>query len=142
MYHSRDHKICLVYNDTYDLQISVAQVCRNSSEKSGYSIQAQLCIYEVSVQIAKHGEVDSVLPVCYVSMNTGHVQYLFKSQEFSSIHEVCTSVELVSSFVYTAWVSIMRISHYLIPVGYGYFTIFLFSIPCGSIYHARTFLPR
>ena len=36
----------------------------------------------------------------------------------------------------------MRISHFLIPVGYGSLMVFLYSIPFGSIYHARTFIPR
>ena len=45
-------------------------------------------------------------------------------------------------FFYTIQVSIMRISHFLIPVGYGYLTVYLFSIPIGSIYHARVFIPR
>ena len=75
-----------------------------------------------------------MLPVCYVSINTSHVQYLFKSQIFSGIHEVCTSVELVSSFVYTVWVSIMTILHFLIPVGYRNLKIFLFSLYHVGLY--------
>ena len=45
-------------------------------------------------------------------------------------------------FLYTIQVSTVRISHFLIPVGYGYLTVYLFSIPFGSIYHARVFIPR
>ena len=33
----------------------------------------------------------------------------------------------------TIQVSLMRISHFWIPVGYGYLMAFLFSIPFGSI---------
>ena len=45
-------------------------------------------------------------------------------------------------FFDATWVSITRTSHFLIPVGYGYLTVFLFPLLCGSIYHARTFIPR
>ena len=47
-----------------------------------------------------------------------------------------TSVGLVSSFCHT-----IRISLFLLPVGYGYLTVLLFWIPFGSIYHVRTFVP-
>ena len=43
-------------------------------------------------------------------------------------------------FLYTIWVSITRISHFLIPVEYGYLTVFVFLIPLGSIYHTRSFI--
>lgn len=36
----------------------------------------------------------------------------------------------------------MRISHFLIRVEYGYLTVFLLSISFGSIDRARTLLPR
>ena len=36
----------------------------------------------------------------------------------------------------------MRISHFLIPVGYRYLTGFLLSISFGSIHHSRPFRPR
>ena len=32
----------------------------------------------------------------------------------------------------------MRTSHFLIPVGYEYFPVFLFLIAFGPVYHART----
>jgi hypothetical protein len=34
----------------------------------------------------------------------------------------------------------IQVHKFLIPVGHGYLTIFLFSIPFGSIHHARTFI--
>ena len=34
----------------------------------------------------------------------------------------------------------MRVLHFLIPVRYGYLTVFLFLIPFGFIYHARIFI--
>lgn len=36
-----------------------------------------------------------------------------------------TSVGLVSYFSDTIWVTIRSISHFVIPIGYGYLTIFL-----------------
>ena len=42
-------------------------------------------------------------------------------------------------FIYSIWVLIMRISHFFIPIGYGYSIVFLFSIPFRSIYYVRTF---
>ena len=59
-----------------------------------------------------------------------------------AVKEVQTSVGLVSSFCDTIWITIMRISHVLIPVGNGYLMVFVFSTPFRSIYHARTFIPR
>ena len=56
-----------------------------------------------------------------------------------------TRVGLVSFFLKTIniiQVSSMRNFHFLIPIGHGYLTIFLFSIPFWSMYHARTFMPR
>ena len=41
----------------------------------------------------------------------------------------------------TIQVSIMRDFTFFIPIGYGYLTVFLLSIPFGCIYHARTFIP-
>ena len=32
--------------------------------------------------------------------------------------------------------------NFWIPVGYGYLTVFLFSVPLESIYNSRTFTPR
>lgn len=49
------------------------------------------------------------------------------------IHMVETSVGLIRVFI-------MRIPHFLLPVGYGCLTIFLLSIPFGSIRHVRTFI--
>ena len=65
-------------------------------------------------------------------------------KKLSTIYKLLTSsVGLVLSlFDSTVWVSIVRIPHFLIPVGYGYMVAFLFSIPFGSIYHSRTFIPR
>ena len=31
---------------------------------------------------------------------------------------------------------------FFIPLGHEYLTLFLFTIPFGSIYHASTFIPR
>lgn len=45
-------------------------------------------------------------------------------------------------FLDTIWVSTVRILDVLILVGYGYLTIFLFSIAFGSILHGGTFIPR
>ena len=36
----------------------------------------------------------------------------------------------------------MKVSHFLIPVGYEYLMVFLFSIPFGYIYYVRTLIPR
>ena len=55
---------------------------------------------------------------------------------------VSTSVGLILPSFDTIRVSIMRISQFVIPVGYEYLTVFLFSIPFGSTYHARIFIPR
>ena len=38
--------------------------------------------------------------------------------------------------------SIMRISNFLIPVGYGYLIVNLFWIPFVSVYYARAFRPK
>ena len=57
--------------------------------------------------------------------------------------KVTTRVALVPScFLNIIWVIIMRISHFLLPVGYGYLMVFLFPIPFGFIYHPRSFMPR
>lgn len=53
-----------------------------------------------------------------------------------------TSVGLVLSLFDNIWVSILRILHFGLLVGYGYLTEFLFSIPLRCIYHARTFKCR
>ena len=54
--------------------------------------------------------------------------------------KVLTSVGLASSVLDTTYVSIMRISHLWMSIGYRYFTMFLVAMPFGSIYHARTFM--
>ena len=46
------------------------------------------------------------------------------------------------SFFHTIWVFIMRISHFIIPVGYGYLTVFLFSIHLGQYTMQKNFIPR
>ena len=51
-----------------------------------------------------------------------------------------SNVGLVSPLIYNIWASIMRITHFLILVRYGYLRIlFLNSISFGFMYHARTF---
>ena len=42
-------------------------------------------------------------------------------------------------FFTTTWVHVIRIFHFLIPVGYGYLGIFLNLIPFESICHATAF---
>ena len=45
---------------------------------------------------------------------------------------VATSVGMVSSFFDYIWIiSIMRIEHFLIPIGYGFLTVHVFLIPLG-----------
>ena len=39
-------------------------------------------------------------------------------------------------------VSVMRVSHFLTPGGHGCLTLVFVSIPFGSIYHGRIFVPR
>jgi hypothetical protein len=56
------------------------------------------------------------------------------------VDNVSPSAGLGSSLFDTIQVSIMKVSN--LPLGYGYLTVFLFSIPFGSIYHARTFIRR
>lgn len=48
---------------------------------------------------------------------------------------VDTNVELVSSLFVTISVSLIRISHFLTPVGYGYWTVFChqFHLQCSQI---------
>ena len=49
--------------------------------------------------------------------------------------EITTVVLLLSFFLFnTIWVSIMRMSQFLIPLGYGYLTVRLFSIPFKFLY--------
>ena len=69
-------------------------------------------------------------------------EHLLRWPKQKCLRKVCTSFGLVLSFYYSIWVSIMRISHFLMPVGYGYMTVFVFLIPFGSIQHARTFICR
>ena len=57
-------------------------------------------------------------------------------------NKVSSSVGLVSLFLFSIWVSIMRLSHFLIQVGYGNLMVFVFLISFRSIYYARTFIPR
>ena len=58
------------------------------------------------------------------------------------LEKVQTSVGLVWSYFDAILESIMRISHFLIPVGYGYLMVDLFWIPFGSVYYARAFIPK
>ena len=44
-------------------------------------------------------------------------------------------------FFETFRLSVMRISPFVMLVGYGCWMVFLFAIPFGFISHARTFLP-
>ena len=44
-------------------------------------------------------------------------------------------------FLNTIQVTVTTISKFLIPVGYEYLMVFLFSKSFGSIHHARAFIP-
>ena len=70
-------------------------------------------------------------------------EHLLRWPKQKCLRKVCTSFGLVLSlYYYGMWVSIMRISHFLMPVGYGYTTVFVFLIPFGSIQHATSFICR
>ena len=64
-------------------------------------------------------------------------------QKSATFHDVIGWNQCWSGIVFFPyhWVSFKRISSFLIPVGYGCLTV-LFFMPFGSIYHARTSIPR